>query len=832
MKYRILFLLGLLWIGLAGCSPRVQMVQSSQSELVVLDAANPVGQTFVARYDGLQAIQVYLSPGQAGDGALVLRLQSEPGAEQDLAAVQMPLSQVTQARYYRFDFQPRSGSNQQYFYASLAVEGEGSVQVGASAGSTYQDGALYQQGAPLDGQLSFSLEYDTARLTAGLGRELVIWLGVFTLSSLLFILPGWAVLSWLWTGWDASSLPGRAGLASGTSLAIYAIVLLITDLLGLHLGAWYAWGLVIFSITCLAWRVIKRQKSRRIEPKDDNVISRNQRWSTRLAGITLVIILGLILVTRWWAVRSLEAPMWGDSVQHTVITQLIIDHGGLFDSWLPYAPYGSFGNQFGFPAAAALLTWMIGFDASQAVIWAGQIFNVLAVMALYPLAVRLAKGQHWAGVGAVLAAGLISTMPAFYFNWGRYAQLAGQLILPTALWMLWDVVETPSEGGRAGGFKALDWRKIVLAGVVLGGMVMYQYRTPFFYLTYIMAWVVGWWLPVWRFNAQRWLGGVVKVALVVLTGILVFLPWGLRILTTQVGDLAISEAPRSAMWENVQADYQAWREVLKYVPAPLAGLALAAWLWGLLRREWLVFSLGLWAAWSASIYSWNLAGVPGAQQVSSFAVLISLYIPGSLLVGWFVGQIGGAASRRKALEALLVVVVVGAGIWYAWEQRAIAEPQTYAMLTRPDRRAMDWIRENTPAESRFLVQGFRAFYNTAAVGSDAGWWLPVLSGRANSIPPLYALSSEVPIEEGYSAEVVNLVAALETTPLNTPQGVRILCEQEISHIYVGQQQGLVGIDWLSQSYAADELLNHPAYRQIYHRDRVMIFVLREDACDQ
>ena len=323
-----------------------------------------------------------------------------------------------------------------------------------------------------------------------------------------------------------------------------------------------------------------------------------------------------------------------------------------------------------------------------------------------------------------------------------------------------------------------------------------------------------------------------KVALVVATGILVFLPWGLRILTTQVGDLAISEAPRSAMWENVQADYQAWREVLKYVPAPLAGLALAAWLWGLLRREWLVFSLGLWAAWSASIYSWNLAGVPGAQQVSSFAVLISLYIPGSLLVGWIVGQIGGAASRRKALEALLVVVVAGVRTWYAWAQRAIAEPQTYAMLTRPDRRAMDWIRENTPAESRFLVQGFRAFYNTAAVGSDAGWWLPVLSGRANSIPPLYALSSEVPIEEGYSAEVVNLVAALETTPLNTPQGVRILCEQEISHIYVGQQQGLVGIDWLSQSYAADELLNHPAYRQIYHRDRVMIFVLREDACDQ
>ena len=495
MKYRTYLLLGLLWIGLAGCSPRVQPVQTAQTNLVVLDASNSVGQTFVASFDGLSAFQVSLSPGQLGDGTLSLHLRSEPGAEDDLATVVMPLSEVTETRYYRFDFAPRSSSNQQYYYAWLEIEGAGTVQVGASGGGTYLDGAMYQQGTPRDGQLTFSLEYDTGKLAAGLGRELVIWLGGLGLSSLVFIVPGWAIMGWLWRGWDELSLPGRVGLASGLSLAIYAIFLVITDLMALHLGAWYAWGLIIISIANLTWQAIRHQRSRRAKPKDHADSSRDQSWLTRLPGISLLIILVLIIVTRWWAVRSLEAPMWGDSVQHTVITQLILDHGGLFKSWEPYAPYSSFGNQFGFPAASALLAWVTGFDASQAVIWTGQILNILAIIALYPLAVRLAKGQQWAGVGTVLAAGLISTMPAFYFNWGRYAQLAGQVILPAALWMLWDVVESPAVQRKAGGLKALDWRKVILAGIVLGGMVMYQYRTPFFYLTFIMAWIAGWWLP-------------------------------------------------------------------------------------------------------------------------------------------------------------------------------------------------------------------------------------------------------------------------------------------------------------------------------------------------
>ena len=168
MKYRAILLLGLLWTVLTACIPRVQAVQPTQTGTVVLDAQHTVGQTFVARYDGLSAILVYLSPGESGEGELVFHLHADAGAEDDLAQAAMPLSRVTQAGQYRFDFTPLRDSSQQYYYAVWEVTGTGSLGVASSTCETYQHGALYQQGTPQDGQLVFSLEYDPAPMGLGL----------------------------------------------------------------------------------------------------------------------------------------------------------------------------------------------------------------------------------------------------------------------------------------------------------------------------------------------------------------------------------------------------------------------------------------------------------------------------------------------------------------------------------------------------------------------------------------------------------------------------------------------------------------------------------------
>jgi hypothetical protein len=161
-------------------------------------------------------------------------------------------------------------------------------------------------------------------------------------------------------------------------------------------------------------------------------------------------------------------------------------------------------------------------------------------------------------------------------------------------------------------------------------------------------------------------------------------------------------------------------------------------------------------------------------------------------------------------------------------QMRIAQP-SYVLVTRPDTRAMAWIRGNTPPEARFLVEGFRTHQGASAVGSDAGWWIPLLAGRENTMPPEYALLNEVSADGEYTRRVVDLVAYLETVSPTSPEGVQLLCDWGITHVYVGQGQGKVGAGAV-QLFSPDDLAASPAFRTLYRQDRVYIFGLDSQAC--
>ena len=142
---------------------------------------------------------------------------------------------------------------------------------------------------------------------------------------------------------------------------------------------------------------------------------------------------------------------------------------------------------------------------------------------------------------------------------------------------------------------------------------------------------------------------------------------------------------------------------------------------------------------------------------------------------------------------------------------------------------MAWIRENTPPEARFLVEGYRVYEGFSTVGGDAGWWIPLLAGRENTMPPQYALLNEIPKDAGYTQRVVDLVTYLETVSPGSPEGIQMLCDWGITHVYVGQGQGETGAE-VRQLFSPDELATSPALRTVYQQDRVHIFRLNPQAC--
>ena len=97
------------------------------------------------------------------------------------------------------------------------------------------------------------------------------------------------------------------------------------------------------------------------------------------------------------------------------------------------------------------------------------------------------------------------------------------------------------------------------------------------------------------------------------------------------------------------------------------------------------------------------------------------------------------------------------------------------------------------------------------------------------MPPQYALMNELPAEPTYSQRVVDLVARLETTSPASSEGIRLLCDWGITHVYIGQGQGNVGAG-VRQLFSPTALMNSPAFSLVYHLDRVYIFALDPQAC--
>ena len=781
---------------LTGCSDFVDQDQLhvEPGTEVALEPGHPVGQTFVARHAGLSGVEVWMEPRQGSQGEIRLHLRANPQAEEDLATAVLPLAQVTTSGFYRFSFSPLSDSHGRYYYTFLEMQGLGATQVGAGPGDVYLDGALYRDHRPLDAQMAFRLVYDPPWILLDLGRAAMSGLGLLAVAGLLYVVPGWALLVWLWRG-ERLSWAEKLGIAAGLSLALYPLLLLWTDLVGLHLGPLYAWLPAVGGLAALAWRYRAWRPRRGWE-----ALRQWARSEVLWPDVALLVVMGLVFGVRLLVVRTLDAPMWGDSYQHTMIAQLLVDHGGLFDSWEPYAQLQTFTYHFGLHAAVAAFHWLSGIEVIQVVIWVGQILNGLAVMTLYPLAVRV-SGNRWAGVGAVLIAGLLSPMPMCYVNWGRYTQLAGQVILPAAVLLTWSALRALRR----------DWRLIILGWIAVGGLALTHYRVLIFYVVFVLAWTLL------ALRQATWRRSLARVTRVGMGAAVLFLPW---FVYTFAGEIVrnfgqqLVTAPRQlssfARQYNLIGDLTSYLALVGWL---LLVVAAAAGLWRR-RRGVLLMSLWWFLLFIATNPDW--LHLPGSGAIGNFTLFIAVYILAGVLIGDLLGQVMGQLKSWRWSGALVTLLVVGAGLGGVRGRMGDMRVSQHTMVTRPDLRAMSWIRENTQKDARFLINSFFAYGGNAIVGSDGGWWLPLLAGRANMVPPINYGTEQEP-QPGYREWINEITRQVQRAGIDELETLTMLREREITHVYIGQKGDALPVEVIQQS---------DAYRIVYHEDRVWIFEIQ------
>lgn len=826
-----------LWV--SGCSSFTDATQPSNSLGLSgpVTAEETVGQTFVARHGGLNGISLFAAlDGPAGDGTAILHLRADPTSERDVARASLPLSAISNPGFYTFSFPAIRDSNGKRYYFLLETQGlpEGSaLKVGRSPGEAYLDGAMYRSGQPVDKQLSFQLHYAWAGLGVSLLLSVLGDLGVLLVSLVLFVLPGWALLAYLLPEYPPT-WGEMLGLAVGLSLAMYPLLLLWAYAAGLHPGAVIAYVPPAASAFALAWKhrgqlkrcpATVRALADRWCPEFRREIIEGWHHSDHVApDVALAAVIWLVFAVRLIPVHGLHVPLWADSVQHTAIAQLIADHGGLFSSWLPYWPYRTFAQHFGFHANAAVWSWLTGMDVPRSVLLFGQVLNALSVVTLYPLAMRIGR-DRWAGVIAVMVAGLVTKMPAFYVNWGRYAQLAGQAILPTAIVLTWLAIEHRRQA----------WRVILLAALSVAGMSLAYYRMPYYYAAFWLAWVVA--LGIRLFWRRPPSGAVFLIRMAGIGGavILLLLPWASVLVSSNLfkGLTAALEAGSSV--NRVVADYQEWRDAGRFVSNWLLAAGTFGLAWSLVRRRWIAALVGLWGVALALIPAAQLIKLPGASQISNFAIVIAMYMPISLMLGWLAIEATSLIRReypRWGSWLILTIVLVAGGLG-ARERMQVID-QGFMLVTRPDEVAMKWIRANTPVTAKFLVNGMIYTDGWSVIGGDAGWWIPLLAGRRNTMPPQYALFIEQPLDPAYDQSVIGLVRRLLETAPTSAGGLALLCTNGITHVYLGQGQGMV-VKALPNPperplLSAQELYASPSFTPVYHADRVWVFALNQQAC--
>lgn len=684
-----------------------------------------------------------------------------------------------------------------------------------------------------------------AALALGGGSDLLVWgaqsvfqwpLRLLALTA-LYSVPGLALLRLLWPREHALPLAAHLALAAGISTALPSLCVLAAHLLHLPWNGVTTWGYVLASVVVVVWPARAASSSIPDPASDDDPSASpwlGAGWN-KTTGWLLPGIFGVALLVRLYSVRDLPTGLFGDSYHHTMITQLLIDNQGLFQSWQPYAPLATFTYHFGFHSNAAFIHWSTGMDAIQSVLWAGQILNALTV-AMAAVLVAALGSTAWGSVWAALLTGFVSTLPAYYVNWGRYTQLTGHIVLVVVVVCWIALVEKPEPAASIAGELRARWRPLLLAALLTAAMILTHYL-----VTVFAALFVGSYLLVLILLRQSWhtfFLVVVLSAVATLLALLFAAPWLYTVFFKGYLTRNATGFVRGFVEEERVVQYSMIPMVVPLyskhyiLGGALVGLVVAGW-----RRHWRIALLALWSVLLVMCAMPQVVGLPGSGIIDHLTALGAWHLTLPLLAAYAIAA--GQEQVRSfgiwlrlprfigTLVALLAVVaVIGWGV--SW-QVAIVDDSA-RIVTHTDMRAMAWIRKNTPSDARFLVNSFPAYGGTVVAGTDAGWWLPLLTGRQSSLPPI-TYGTEWGEEQDYATQVNRLATTLRGHPLTnlsplavdltTPAVLRALREEGIDYIYSGAHAS-PGPDHADHIDTA-LLRASPSFRLVYEQGGVEIF---------
>lgn len=600
-------------------------------------------------------------------------------------------------------------------------------------------------------------------------------------TILVLLVPG---LAWLISfKKDDRDLAERLADALGISVSLLALLSMVFFFMKIELLSFFL--VVLFGF--LAGYLIRQVYAKKRMGRNDCI----------QGGLTL-LVLGLVVLFRFYQAKDLVFPAWVDSVHHVLIIQKILDYGGLPSSLNPELDV-PFYYHYGFHLVSAVFTWISKAPLVGGVIWLGQVINGLVIAGVYRFG-KSVTGSWRAALAAALLTGFAFQMPAYYLTWGRYTLLAGLLIMLPAMAVSYELVYQKFTRERF-------WRLVVLSA----GLALAHYLSLFYFGIYLLT-ILAVRLAQSARMADKADGKMTRmliVKIIAAAGIGVGLasPWFLRML------LQTKSAMNIQLVLPTEGNQNAWRYFLRLLGPEhnyvLMGLAVLILLILLIKGKMAGFS-----AWAVTL---AMLSVPWGLHFGPFRSdhhAIILFIPAAILIGygsnWLYER--NLIKVRTGWIGFIVLLLVVLLAWGALNTKEIINPTTI-LADQADADALAWIEENTPQNARFLSN--TAHWQFGAYrGVNGGYWILPLTRRfSTAMPGLYSYGENRDVEEWLNwMERAAVVHACDDGFWS------LVKDAQLTHVYLREGKGAL---------QPDAMVDCPNVEMIYSGNGVWLYQIME-----
>ena len=465
----------------------------------------------------------------------------------------------------------------------------------------------------------------------------------------------------------------------------------------------------------------------------------------------LISFFALSVILRLAFMTEVYVPPYFDSVEHyRIINRLVtaLESSTLLETLPTLTP-----NYYhlGFHFLASFLAFGLHANPIDTILVLGQVILAAIPIPIYFL-IRAETGNNVAAFFGILLAGFGWYMPGFAVNWGKYPGLAGIFVFELVLIIAYSISRR----------NAKRTKNLLISILILSIFLstLFHTRTLIVILISFVSWLVA-----------NKLHNFSKVIQVLSLGFLLasLLTLGIFVQQEALLNLALDPYLEDGLWITLT--------VLTLSPFAFIKFSRGVYFC-------VLFTVLILTALFVPIGNW-LPGLENQTLLDRPFVEMILYLPLSILDGLglagllkFANEIKMFSEQiRPYIQTLIAILFIGFTGMVAVSGYNFYPSDCCNFVHYDDTIALDWLARNTPSDARILIASTQMHVlpsgpSTSPVGTDAGIWIPALTGR-------------------------DITYAHFDTDFRSENELEMLCQKQVEYIYIGNT---------SQSFNVSQLI--------------------------